>query len=361
MKKVSIRWKPQHIPHRAALLPLEDDSLHVSLRLMTPLDSSRLEGPSDALSIAISGLRVAVIIPCYNEEASIGRVVSDFKAALPNASIYVYDNNSKDRTIEYARAAGAVVSRETLQGKGHVMRRMFSDVEADVYVLVDGDATYEAKSAPEMIHMLLDQKLDMITGNRITQIKAAYRPGHRMGNAMLTGIVARTFGNRITDMLSGYRVMSRRFVKSFPALSSGFETETELTVHALELHMPLGELNTPYYDRREGSTSKLSTYKDGARILWMIVTLIKEERPLQFFGLLSITLFVLGVGLSIPVLTEFHRTHLVPRFPTAILSTGLILLSFLMLSCGLILDSLARARKEFKRLRYLEIPHLPSH
>jgi glycosyltransferase involved in cell wall biosynthesis len=303
-----------------------------------------------------SGLRIAVLVPCYNEELSIGKVVRDFRAALPEAVIYVYDNNSKDRTAEVAREAGAQVALETLQGKGNVMRRMFSDVEADVYVLVDGDDTYEATSAPVMIEQLLGQNLDMVTGTRVTQIAAAYRRGHRLGNAMLTGIVAAIFGDRVSDMLSGYRVFSRRFIKSFPALSSGFETETELTVHALELRMPLGEVETPYRDRGKDSTSKLNTYSDGWRILVTILVLVKEEKPLQFFTAAAGALFFAGVGLSIPIFLEFHRTHLVPRFPTAFLSLGMVLMSFLSLVCGLILDSVARGRKEAKRMVYLGIP-----
>jgi glycosyltransferase involved in cell wall biosynthesis len=300
--------------------------------------------------------RIAVLIPCHNEEAAIGKVVASFRRELPSAAIYVYDNNSTDRTIEVARAAGAFVSVEELQGKGNVVRRMFSDIEADAYVLVDGDDTYEAASAVPMLDMLFSEGIDMVTGTRVTNIAAAYRRGHRFGNVMLTGIVRSIFGDRITDMLSGYRVFSRRFVKSFPALSSGFETETELTIHALELKMPLGELETPYRDRGEGSTSKLNTYRDGVRILATIVSLVKDQRPLQFFTITGIILFVLGVGLSIPILIEFHRTHLVPRFPTAILSTGIVLLSFLSMVCGLILDSVARGRKEAKRMTYLSIP-----
>jgi glycosyltransferase involved in cell wall biosynthesis len=300
--------------------------------------------------------RIAVLIPCHNEEAAIGKVVAAFARELPAATIYVYDNNSTDHTIEVARAAGAFVSVERLQGKGNVVRRMFSDIEADAYVLVDGDDTYEAASAVPMLDMLFSEGIDMVTGTRVTSIAAAYRRGHRFGNAMLTGIVRSIFGSRITDMLSGYRVFSRRFVKSFPALSSGFETETELTIHALELKMPLGEMETPYRDRGEGSTSKLNTYKDGVRILATIVTLVKDQRPLQFFTICGIILFVLGVGLSVPILIEFHRTHLVPRFPTAILSTGIVLLSFLSMVCGLVLDSVARGRKEAKRMTYLSIP-----
>jgi glycosyltransferase involved in cell wall biosynthesis len=305
-----------------------------------------------------SGMRVAVLIPCYNEEVSVTGVVQDFRAALPRAVIWVYDNHSTDRTVELALAAGAHVSREPLKGKGNVVRRMFADVEADVYVLVDGDGTYKAESAPNMIKMLVEENLDVVTGNRVTMTEAAYRRGHRFGNTMLTGIVGSIFGKRITDMLSGYRVFSRRFVKSFPALSSGFETETELTIHALELRMPLGEMETPYRDRMEGSTSKLHTYKDGWRILFTIMMLVKEERPLQFFALASAILFVAGFGISIPIFIEFHRTHLVPRFPTAILSTGMVLMSFLSLVCGLVLDSTARGRKEVKRLAYLSIPSL---
>ena len=301
---------------------------------------------------------MAVLIPCYNEETSIAKVVEDFRSALPLVEIFVFDNNSRDRTVELAAAAGARVTRETLQGKGNVVRRMFSDVEADVYVLVDGDDTYEAASAQSMIDMLVEGSLDMVTGTRVTEIRAAYRRGHRFGNVMLTGMVAAIFGNRITDLLSGYRVLSRRFVKSFPALAAGFETETELSIHALELKMPLGEIETPYKDRMEGSASKLNTYKDGARILATIVQLVKEEKPLQFFTIASAILFLTGFGISIPIFVEFHRTHLVPRFPTAILATGIVLLSFLSLFCGLILDSVARGRREAKRMIYLSIPSL---
>ena len=305
--------------------------------------------------------RIAVLIPCHNEEVAIGHVVADFARALPQAAIFVYDNNSTDRTIEVARAAGAFVFTERLQGKGNVVRRMFSDIEADAYVLVDGDNTYDAASALPMLDILFTEGVDMVTGTRVTTIPDAYRRGHRFGNALLTGIVASIFGDRITDMLSGYRVFSRRFVKSFPALSSGFETETELTIHALELRMPLAELETPYRDRAAGSTSKLNTYRDGVRIIFTILTLVKEERPLQFFSLCSLILFVLGVTLSIPIFIEFHRTHLVPRFPTAFLSVGIVLLSFLSLACGLILDSVARGRKEAKRMIYLAIPGTGIH
>jgi glycosyltransferase involved in cell wall biosynthesis len=313
------------------------------------------DGAVEQAHSAAHSLQIAVLIPCHNEEVAIGKVISGFAHSLPSARIYVYDNNSTDRTVEVARAAGAVVIPERLQGKGHVVRRMFSDVDADIYVLVDGDDTYEADSAPAMIDLLLAEGADMVTGTRVTNIAAAYRRGHRMGNVTLTGIVRFVFGSRITDMLSGYRVFSRRFVKTFPALSSGFETETELTIHALELRMPLAEMETPYRDRAEGSTSKLSTYKDGMRILLTIVTLIKEERPLQFFSIIASVVFLAAMILGIPLIVEFERTHLVPRLPTAILSAALVMMSFLSLVCGLVLDSLSRARKEAKRLAYLSI------
>lgn len=302
---------------------------------------------------------VAVLIPCYNEEVAIASVIVDFRAALPAAMVYVYDNNSRDRTAEAARAAGAVVGNERLQGKGHVVRRMFADIEADVYVLVDGDATYHAPSAPVMVGKLLAERLDMVNGTRVSQVEAAYRPGHRLGNLVLTGIVRTIFGNRVTDMLSGYRVFSRRFVKSFPAFSSGFETETEFTVHALDLGMPIGEIDTPYRERPPGSQSKLNTVRDGMRILLTILRLVKEERPLQFFIVNGATLFVLAVILAVPLVTEFARSGLVPRFPTAILVTGLVGLAFLSFTCGLILDSVSRGRTEIKRLAYLAVPLFP--
>jgi glycosyltransferase involved in cell wall biosynthesis len=300
-------------------------------------------------------LRIAVLIPCYNEEQAIAQVVHDFRAVLPQATIYVYDNNSKDKTMDVARAAGAVVRIEPLQGKGNVVRRMFSDIEADIYVLTDGDATYDAASAPLMIQTLLDGPLDMVNGARVTEIKAAYRPGHRLGNVMLTGMVSLIFGDRFKDMLSGYRIFSRRFVKSFPALTAGFETETELTVHALELHMPIAEVKTPYRDRPVGSVSKLSTFKDGFRILLTIIVLIKEERPLQFFSLLALFLSILSVILVVPVVDVYLQTGLVPRLPTAILAMGLLFLGFFSLTAGMILDTVTRGRREMKRMRYLNV------
>ena len=303
--------------------------------------------------------RVAVLIPCYNEAVAIPKVVADFRAALPQATIYVYDNNSSDGTADIARAAGAIVRREMLQGKGNVIRRAFADVDADLYVLVDGDDTYDATAAPGMIDMMRRDGLDMVNGARVTDIDKAYRPGHRLGNAVLTGMVRIVFGDRISDMLSGYRVFSRRFVKSFPALAGGFETETEFTVHALELKMPIGEVPTAYKDRPAGSTSKLHTYSDGVRILHTIMVLVKEERPLQFFSAGGLALLVLAVVLGVPVVTEFLQTGLVPRLPTAVLATGLMLIATLSFFCGLILDSVSRGRKEFKRLAYLSIPANP--
>jgi len=301
-------------------------------------------------------LNIAVLIPCYNEEAAIADVVHDFRQALPRARIYVYDNNSRDSTIAVAKAAGATVRTEPLQGKGNVVRRMFADIEADVYVLVDGDATYDAATAPAMIRCLLDEQLDMVNGQRVTAIREAYRPGHRWGNRMLTGIVRWIFGDRFRDMLSGYRVFSRRYVKSFPSLANGFEIETELTVHALHLRMPTAEIATPYKDRPAGSASKLSTFKDGFRILWMIVKLIKNEKPIPFFSVIA-GLFATGsVVLMLPVLAEFLTTGLVPRLPTAVLSMSMMILGFLSLSCGLILDTVTRGRCELKRMRYLNIP-----
>jgi glycosyltransferase involved in cell wall biosynthesis len=296
-----------------------------------------------------------VLVPCYNEEATIGRVVQDFRAALPGATIYVYENNSKDRTAEVARGAGAIVRTETLQGKGNVVRRMFADVEADIYVLVDGDATYDASSAPKLVQMLRDGPLDMVNGRRVYEDASAYRRGHQLGNSSLTAMVSWIFGNRIRDMLSGYRVFSRRFVKSFPALAAGFEIETELTVHALELRMPIAEIDTRYGARLEGSASKLSTFKDGFRILWTIIVLLKEERPMPFFGSIALALIFLALALAYPIFITYLKTGSVPRFPTAILSTGLMVLAFLSVVCGLVLDTVTRGRREMKRMQYLAV------
>ncbi|GBQ95823.1 glycosyltransferase [Acetobacter nitrogenifigens DSM 23921 = NBRC 105050] len=300
-----------------------------------------------------AALRIAILIPCHNEEAAIGLVVRDFRAALPDSAIYVYDNNSSDRTVEVARMAGALVRSEPLQGKGNVVRRMFADIEADFYVLVDGDATYEAAAAPALIELARREQLDMVNGARVTDRVAAYRPGHQLGNRALTGLVNAIFGKRLSDMLSGYRVFSRRFVKSFPALSGGFEIETELTVHALELAMPISELQTRYIERPEGSVSKLRTYHDGFRILWTIVVLVKQEKPLMFFSALAALACLCGLALGIPVVVEFVQTAMVARLPTAVLATGFMILAALSLVCGLILDSVTLGRLELKRLAYL--------
>lgn len=316
--------------------------------------------PGQTLSAMIephaADLDVAVLIPCYNEAVAIGGVVRDFKAALPNSRIFVYDNNSRDDTAQAAETAGAFVRREPWQGKGNVVRRMFSDIEADLYVLVDGDGTYHAPSAPRLIATLLAQQLDMVVGARVEQAATAYRPGHRFGNALLTGLVSKVFGRTIRDMLSGYRVFTRRFVKSFPAMSSGFEIETELSVHALELRMKMAEIDTPYSERPAGSFSKLSTFRDGWRILKLVSHLVKEERPADFFGATFLALLVLSLGLGLPVVVEYVQTGLVPRFPTAILATGIMVLAFLMLACGIILETVTTARREMKRLAYLQIP-----
>ncbi|TFG36040.1 MAG: glycosyltransferase [Desulfobacterales bacterium] len=304
---------------------------------------------------------IAVLVPCYNEEKTVAQVVQDFRAVLPQAMIYVYDNNSKDQTAQRAAAAGAIVRTEKHQGKGNVMRRMFSDIEADIYVLVDGDNTYHAASTPAMIVQLLTEQLDMVVGSRLTSHEgAAFRRGHQFGNRLLTGFVSMLFGRSLTDMLSGFRVMSRRFVKSFPALSKGFETETELTVHALELRMPITEIVTPYGARPSGSESKLHTYRDGFRILLTIINLFKEERPLAFFTILFALLAAISVILAVPLFITYAKTGLVPRFPTAILATGIMLLAFLSLVCGLILDTVTHGRRELKRLSYLAIA-APGH
>jgi glycosyltransferase involved in cell wall biosynthesis len=300
--------------------------------------------------------RVAVLVPCFNEEAAIEEVVRDFQEALPQADIYVYDNNSRDRTIALARAAGAIVRNEELQGKGNVVRRMFSDIDADIYVLVDGDATYSAASAPAMIELLRLQSLDMVVGTRVHDDPQAYRSGHRFGNALLTGFVSRLFGRRFTDMLSGYRVFSRRFVKSFPALSAGFEIETELTVHALQLGLPVSEVKTSYGKRPLGSESKLSTYRDGLRILRVILGLYRHEKPLHFFGFFGGCFAVLSLVLGVPIIIEWIHTGLVPRFPTAILATGTMVLAFLLATVGIVLQTVTLGRRELRRLVYLQIP-----
>jgi glycosyltransferase involved in cell wall biosynthesis len=301
---------------------------------------------------------IAVLIPCYNEALTIADVVTRFKAMLPQASILVYDNNSTDNTVQAARAAGASVFHETMQGKGNVVRRMFRDVEADFYVLVDGDGTYDAALAPSMLQLALTERIDLV--NCVRDCSAAdieceaYRRGHQFGNRLLTSMVTLIFGNRLTDMLSGYKLLSRRFVKSFPALSGGFDIETELGVHALELSLPIGHLTGEYKGRPVGSASKLNTYRDGLRILWLIVALVKHERPLQLFGAASCALLLAALLLGAPVVTHYLATGLVPRLPTAVLATGLVLMAALSSATGLILDTVTRGRREARMLAYLQ-------
>jgi glycosyltransferase involved in cell wall biosynthesis len=301
-------------------------------------------------------VRVAVLLPCYNEEAAVAQTVAGFRAALPDAAIYVYDNNSTDRTREEAAQAGAIVRSERTQGKGHVVRRMFADVEADVYVMADGDATYDAAAAPALVSKLIDEQLDMVVGARRSEVEEAYRPGHALGNKLFTGLLSSLFGRSFSDIFSGYRVFSRRFAKSFPALSRGFETETEISVHALELAMPVAEVETAYGARPEGSHSKLSTYGDGWRILKTIVHLYRIERPVLFYGSFALSLATLAVVLAVPLAITYFQTGLVPRFPTAILVTGLMILAFLSFFTGLILDTVVRGRREVRRLHYLSFP-----
>ena len=296
---------------------------------------------------------VAVLIPCYNEAVSIGKVVKDFRAALPGAAVFVFDNNSSDGTGDIAFAAGAEVFHEPRQGKGHVVRRMFTDVEAEIYVLVDGDATYDASSAPAMIDRLLHERIDMVVAVRVDQEQAAYRAGHRAGNWLLTSFVGQVFGRDFTDILSGYRVFSRRFVKSFPVLSGGFEIETELSVHALELELPVAEVRTPYFSRPRGSVSKLNTWRDGFRILGTIFKLYRAERPLKFFTAIGLALALISIGLAVPLIVTYIETGLVPRLPTAILSMGLMLAAFLAMAAGLMLDTVTRGRREGKLFAYL--------
>jgi len=306
----------------------------------------------------MADLRIAVLVPCYNEQAAVGTVVADFRKALPAAKIFVYDNNSKDRTIAVAGDAGAEVRSERHRGKGHVVRRMFADIDADVYVLVDGDATYDAPSAPRMIEKLISEHLDMVVGFRVDQSAAAYRPGHRTGNWMLTSFLSSVFGETFKDILSGYRVFSRRFVKSFPVLSDGFEIETELSVHALELALPVAEIETPYYARPEGSFSKLNTWRDGFRILGTILKLYRSEKPLRFFTAIGIFLMLVSIGLAIPIVVTFLEEGVVPRLPTAVQSMGLMIVAVLSVSSGLVLDTVTRGRREMKLLAYLSQPPL---
>jgi glycosyltransferase involved in cell wall biosynthesis len=300
--------------------------------------------------------RIAVLLPCYNEEAAVGATVEGFRRALPGATIYVYDNNSSDRTKEIAAASGAVVRSETQQGKGRVVRRMFADVVADVYIMADGDLTYDPAAAPEMVRMVLGEELDMVVGIRRHEEAEAYRGGHVIGNKLFTRLLAGLFGRSFTDIFSGYRAFSRRFVKSFPVLSEGFEIETEMSVHSLELRMPVGEIETRYLARPEGSHSKLSTFRDGWRILKTIVTLYRIERPVLFFGGIGLLLLLAALFLAVPLVITYAQTGLVPRFPTAILVTGMTIVAVLCFFAGLILDTVTRGRREMRRLAYLSQP-----
>ena len=335
-----------------------DKSANIHERLAAA--EAALHAVGQQISPAVRHVDIAVLIPAYNEAKTIGDVVKSFRIALPHARIFVYDNNSHDNTATLAREAGAIVRREPLQGKGHVVRRMFSDIEADVYVMVDGDATYDAAAAPRLVSRLIETQADMVVGARITEEKAAYRAGHRFGNKLLTGLVAWLFGDRFTDMLSGYRAFSRRFVKSFPALASGFETETELTVHALELDMITAEVQTAYGARPDGSVSKLSTWKDGFRILGTIGRLMRDERPLLFFGALAGAIMLTSVVLAAPVIGEYMASGLVPRFPTAFLCGTLAVLACISLVSGIILETVSLGRREMKRLSYNAIESLAA-
>jgi len=312
------------------------------------------------LAAEAARLSVAVLLPCYNEAATIAATVAAFRAALPEATVYVYDNNSTDGTAEVARAAGAVVRHEPFQGKGNVVRRMFADIDADIYVMADGDMTYDPTAAPGLVDLLLRDQLDMVVGARVDSEEAAYRRGHRFGNALFNRITTALFGSPFKDIFSGYRVFSRRFAKSFPASSSGFEIEAELTVHAIDLKLRTGEVPLPYGKRPENSHSKLKTYRDGTRILWTLVNMYRAVQPLRFYGLIAGVLALASLGLAAPIIQTYLETGLVPRFPTAILSAAVMQLAFLMLVCGLVVDAVSGGRREMKRMRYLDLPALAS-
>ena len=308
----------------------------------------------------LADLDIAVLLPCYNEEKTILNVVRGFRQALPRARIYVYDNNSTDDTALKAALAGAIVRTERRQGKGNVVRRMFADIDADIYIMADGDGTYSPEDAPQLVLTLLTERSDMVVGTRRGVTADAGRNGHAFGNRLFNRLYRHAFGADFTDIFSGYRVFSRRFVKSFPALSGGFEIETEMSVHASRLKLPVSELALDYGRRPEGSTSKLSTFRDGAKILWMFALLMKETRPFAFFGMLGLLFMAASLVFMEPVLVEYFRTGLVPRLPTWVLSVSLMLIAFLMGTVGLILDSLARSRAEQLRIHYLSLPQVAA-
>jgi glycosyltransferase involved in cell wall biosynthesis len=322
--------------------------LHQSLRIRDELEALLPQASF------VKNKSIAVLLPCYNEEATVAAVIESFRRVLPGATIYVYDNNSADRTAEVAAAAGAVVRRERYQGKGNVVRRMFADIEADVYVLADGDLTYDASAAGRLVDALVSQNVDMVVGVRIGSGQA-FRRGHQFGNRLFNRVVAHLFGDGFTDILSGYRVVSRRFAKSFPASSAGFEIETELSVHALDLKLATAEIPLPYGERPENSKSKLNTYRDGARILFSILMMYRALRPFQFYGAIFLALFLMALGLAVPVAVTYVETGLVPRLPTAVLAASLMQLAFMSLTCGVIIEAVSASRREFKRMRYLDI------
>jgi glycosyltransferase involved in cell wall biosynthesis len=323
--------------------------LHQTLRIRDELE--------DLLPQAsfVKNRSIAVLLPCYNEEATIAAVIESFRRVLPGAAIYVYDNNSSDRTGEVAAAAGAVVRRERYQGKGNVVRRMFADIEADVYILADGDLTYDASAAGRLVDALVGQNADMVVGVRIGSGQA-FRRGHRFGNRLFNWFVAHLFGDGFTDILSGYRVVSRRFAKSFPVASSGFEIETELSIHALDLKLATAEIPLSYGERPENSVSKLKTYRDGVRILANILMMYKALRPFRFYGAIFLALAAVALGLAAPLVVTYFDTGLVPRFPTAILAASIMQLAFMSLVCGIIIEAVGASRREFKRMRYLDFP-----
>lgn len=321
---------------------------------MTEAAKEPIREPAVFDAEAAGNPRIAAIVPCYNEEAAIAKVVTDLHTAVPSMDIYAYDNNSTDRTAEVAGAAGAIVLHEYHKGKGNVVRRAFADIDADIYVMIDGDDTYETNDLPAMIDLLLSGPFDHVLGCRQDDKKdSSYRPGHATGNKVFNKLVSNIFGEKVTDMFSGYRVFSRRFVKSFPATSREFEIETELTVHNMSLRVPNAEYPCGFRTRAEGTESKLNTFSDGLKILNLIVRLIRHERPVFFYGIWATVSMVLGLVVGIPVIVQFSQTHLVPKLPSALLATGLVLIALVMWMLGQIMDGMRRNRSEVARLLYL--------